>query len=272
MKKDKISFTAICIIGLCLSNSSCITQRCYDNLDCPQGMICNSLGSCVYECSKDQDCGDGFICNQHKCEPKQQERPLTCPEDMVVIANAFCIDKYEASRPDATDTSFGQDSSKATSRKNVLPWLVPDNSTAEKACKAVGKRLCSPFEWELACKGPLGTVYSYGDEYDPAICNGIETFGKGKFHLMPTGSFEGCTNAYGVFDMNGNVWEHVLGGDDKTVRGGAYNCSDSKTFQRCDYIPQTWKPAAVGFRCCYKPSSENSSDKEGSEPDNKGEK
>ncbi|HCF57506.1 MAG TPA: hypothetical protein DFS52_05880, partial [Myxococcales bacterium] len=29
------------------------------------------------------------------------------------------------------------------------------------------------------------------------------------FHVMPTGSFPDCTNAFGVFDINGNVWEAV---------------------------------------------------------------
>ena len=70
------------------------------------------------------------------------------------------------------------------------------------------------------------------------------------FRLEPTGYNPGCTNGYGVFDMNGNLWEHVFGGDERSIRGGAYNCSDSVTLHRCDYIPGDWEPSARGFRCC----------------------
>ena len=50
--------------------------------------------------------------------------------------------------------------------------------------------------------------------------------------------------------MNGNVWEHVRGGGRKLVRGGAFNCSDSRTLHTCIYIPGYWEPSAQGFRCC----------------------
>jgi hypothetical protein len=58
----------------------------------------------------------------------------------------------------------------------------------------------------------------------------------------PTGHFTDCTNDYGVLDMNGNVWEHVLNGDETRIRGGAFNCADSKTLHRCDHIPGNWTP------------------------------
>lgn len=235
---------------------ACIKERCYENSDCPRGKVCNAEGRCVYECVDDQDCGAGFECVGFKCRPAGGSTPIECPDDMVAVANAFCIDRYEASRPDATAASQGRDESRATSRKGVMPWLVGDNAAAQAACVAAGKRLCTPAEWETACSGPKGTTYAYGDEYDPKICNGIDTFGPGQFKLMPTGSFPDCKNDWGVYDMNGNVWEHVLGGDSRDVRGGAYNCSDSKLFQRCDYVPRTWTPSALGFRCCLRPSGQ----------------
>jgi formylglycine-generating enzyme required for sulfatase activity len=169
---------------------------------------------------------------------------------MAVVADTFCIDVYEASRSDATAASPGTDGSVADSRPGVMPWMVRSNAEAATACEAAGKRLCTPAEWELACRGPDETVYGYGNDYAPQTCNGIDTFGMGGFRLEPTGAFTDCTNAWGVFDMNGNVWEHVLGGDDRAVRGGAFNCSDSRTFHRCDYVPRTWTPSALGFRCC----------------------
>jgi formylglycine-generating enzyme required for sulfatase activity len=162
----------------------------------------------------------------------------------------FCVDIYEASRGDATANSAGSDGSQAHSVAGVLPWQVGSNAEADRSCGGAGKRLCSPAEWQLACEGPAETVYAYGASYNPTTCNGIDAFGGYTFHVAPAGSFPACTNAWGVFDMNGNVWEHVAGGTDMTVRGGAYNCSDPVTYHRCDYIPTTWTPSAKGFRCC----------------------
>ncbi len=231
----------------------CVRERCYQDEDCPGDQVCGADGRCRYPCVQDEDCGPGFECLDHRCRPKPPPVPVTCPDDMVVVADSFCVDRYEASRPDADADHRGTGEDRATSRPGVLPWLVPDNATAEAACEAAGKRLCTAAEWETACRGPDGTVYAYGDTYDPEICNGIETFGPGKFHLTPTGAFPDCTNEWGLYDINGNVWEHVLGGDARSVRGGAFNCSDSRTFHRCDYVPRTWTPAALGFRCCLVP-------------------
>jgi formylglycine-generating enzyme required for sulfatase activity len=124
---------------------------------------------------------------------------------------------------------------------------------ARGACEAAGKRLCSAFEWELACRGPTPSVYGYGSTYEPETCNGIDTFGTSGLHLLPTGALPGCVNGWGAFDVNGNLWEHVAEGDGTTVRGGAYNCIDSRTLHRCDYVPRSWVPSALGFRCCLTP-------------------
>ncbi len=240
------------------SLQGCVKQRCFDNLDCPSPMICAPSGKCVYECVSDSDCGGGFTCVDHICRPASQGT-IVCPDDMVSVANVFCIDRYEASRPDATASDAGVDGSRSKSVSGVLPWQVTDNATAEAACQASGKRLCTPEEWLLSCEGPDETVYSYGDTYEMTTCNGIDAFGVfptyWNFHLMPTGSFPGCTNEWGVFDMNGNVWEHTANGDDTTIRGGAFNCSDSAALHKCGYIPTNWAPSARGFRCCLSPSA-----------------
>jgi sulfatase modifying factor 1 len=238
----------------------CVKQKCYDDLDCPAPKICSDSGECVYECLSDSDCGAGFICADHLCRPNPQG-PIVCPPGMVAVADTFCIDRFEASRIDATDTDAGVDNSRAQSVSYVMPWQVTSNADADAACLAAGKRLCTPEEWQLACEGSDHTVYSYGDSYDPYACNGIDTFGPDWccFKLIPTGSLASCTNEWDVLDMNGNLWEHVAGGDDMTVRGGAFNCSDSAFLHRCEYIPATWSPSAKGFRCCLSPPASASS-------------
>jgi formylglycine-generating enzyme required for sulfatase activity len=241
-------------IAVLMVTSGCLVdERCETSADCPSGKVCSQDGRCIWECESAVDCGPGFTCKDHLCTPDETQE-MACPADMVKVGNFFCIDQFEASRPDATADLPGTIETVAMSRPGVLPWMLDDdNELADAACAAAGKRLCSSFEWEVACRGPAMTNYGYGNSYDETICNGIDTFGPSGIKLLPTGAFAGCTNGWGAYDMNGNLWEHVAHGDGKSVRGGAYNCIDSMSLHRCDYVPRTWVPSALGFRCCMTP-------------------
>ncbi len=196
--------------------------------------------------------------------PGDDDTALSCPTGMALVDNQFCMDIWEASRPDATAESYGSDTSMAASQPGVKPWPIGTNAEAETACNNAGKRLCTPDEWFTACIGPAGTDYPYGNTYDPQICNGIDTFCTcpngtfyagcyydcgADFHLTTTGELAGCVNGWGIYDLSGNLWERTAGGDDTTVRGGAFNCAHSDDWHRCDYVPG-WSPSALGFRCC----------------------
>ncbi|MFA5624978.1 MAG: SUMF1/EgtB/PvdO family nonheme iron enzyme [Bradymonadales bacterium] len=236
---------------VCTQNRCVPKEReCQSKDDCEAPKICSLDGLCRYACEHDDDCDDDFECKAHNCVPIPTIKP-SCPDDMALIGQSYCIDKYEASRIDASETSAGSDESMAQSAPNVLPWLLgPDNAKAEAACQAAGKRLCTPAEWETACKGTQDLVYPYGNEYEATTCNGIDTYGLSGFHLAPTASHTDCKSAQGVYDLSGNVWEHTAQGSGKTVRGGAFNCADSRKNHRCDYVPRVWTPSALGFRCC----------------------
>jgi len=191
------------------------------------------------------------------------------------------MDIYEASHADATSFSTGS-LPLASSSAGVLPWFPVTLPQARSACESAGKRLCRLDEWIEGCSGPSDTTYSYGDIYDPTVCNGIDTFcdcagtacGQllncpyphcyhlasveggpcgASFHAVPTGSFSGCVSPYGAYDVNGNVWELADTQDGlEHFRGGAYNCLDSQALHRCDH-DGTWGPSARGFRCCKDP-------------------
>ena len=74
-------------------------------------------------------------------------------------------------------------------------------------------RLPSEAEWEYACRADTTTPFHFGETITTDLANydGNPTYGDGpkgewRGETTPVGSF-GVANAFGLYDMHGNVWE-----------------------------------------------------------------
>ena len=128
---------------------------------------------------------------------------------------------------------------------------------AEALCHALGKRLCDAHEWEGGCAGSLKSAeseyafgerrimmqylhnkdrkisWAYGPEKNHALCaTGSQKSPKCPMPSFtwcgsndyPAGSFPECVSAFGVYDLHGNVAEHMsfpLQPDQLGSRGGS---------------------------------------------------
>ena len=136
--------------------------------------------------------------------------------------------------------------------RSKLEGLEPcyDLQTWECNFQANGYRLPAEAEWEYACRAGTTTAYFFGN--DPSKLNDYAWFEKNSGGKpQPVG--QKPTNAWGLYDMHGNVWQWCndfyqvdyyqqspkedprgpMAGDTKVVRGGAWKFSAETC--RCGY-------------------------------------
>ena len=70
----------------------------------------------------------------------------------------------------------------------------------------------SEAEWEYACRAGTKTAFSFGDKITPDLVNydgnyPYKSAPKGKYRKKTTDVGTFPPNAFGLYDMHGNVWE-----------------------------------------------------------------
>lgn len=128
-----------------------------------------------------------------------------------VFLDAYLLDIYEVSNKD-----YGA-FMKAKNHPAPAYWDDPRLNKLEQPvvgvnwhdakafCEHRDKRLPTEAEWEKAARGPKGTLYPWGNEFDATKTN----YGKNHDATMPVNAYPNGTSYYGVYNMAGNVFEWV---------------------------------------------------------------
>jgi formylglycine-generating enzyme required for sulfatase activity len=139
------------------------------------------------------------------------------PMRKVVFANPLAISEFEVTFDDwDACAAYGDcpnvdDSGWGRGRQPVInvSWDDAQGYVAWLS-RMTGKtyRLLSEAEWEYAARGGTQTAYFWGDEIgrNNADCDGCDSRWGGR-QTAPVGSF--APNAFGLYDMHGNVLEWV---------------------------------------------------------------
>lgn len=234
----------------------------------------------------------GGNCSVSEGKIPEQTEGAVCPPETANIDDRFCIDRWEATLVEVTadgrtvawppfDAFDDTRALRAVSAPHAYPQAYISGAQAERACEAAGKRLCAPSEWRKACMGPKKQRFGYGSQRISGRCNddgqspmlrlypqvarswnlvGLTEMNDPRLNqlqdtLSLTGSHEGCTNEYGVFDMVGNL--HEWTNDPHGTFQGGYYLDTHKNGDGCSYrtVAHEWTyhDYSTGFRCCADP-------------------
>src|SRR5690606_10225748 len=138
-------------------------------------------------------------------------------------------------------------------------------------------RLPTEAEWEYACRAGTTTPFHFGSQLngDEANCDGTLPYGttvEGPHLRRPTKVGSYAANAFGLYDMHGNVWERCADryGDDpatmvqdpqgaqsgstRVIRGGSWDAGarSLRSAYRSWRLPES-RYRDLGFRVALNP-------------------
>ena len=123
----------------------------------------------------------------------------------VTLTKPFYMGKYEVTQ-EQWEAVMGNNPSRTKGAK--LPVTDVSWEDCQEFIKKLNKktdggyRLPTESEWEYGCRAGTSTAYSFGDKITPKDANYDDSkLGK----PVAVGSYK--ANAFGLYDMHGNVWE-----------------------------------------------------------------
>jgi sulfatase modifying factor 1 len=288
---DSVPSIQCCLPDAILCSVDGAPGLCLPSAECPRDLELTS-GLCPGDADV-QCCTDPA----RACDPDAAPTPNeglveveidpACPPGMIT-AGDVCVDRYEASlvvidgdgNVVASHSPYVHPSVtvRAVSIEGAVPQGYIDADTAEQACAAANKRLCTDDEWLRACRGPSDNLYPFGDRPQPGTCNdarashpAIEYFGTADpsvFAMLghpcilqvpngiqTTGAHPSCVTEDGALDMMGNLHEWTAH-PDGTFRGGFF-VDTVLNGPGCSYVTTAHNRPhwdySTGFRCCADP-------------------
>jgi formylglycine-generating enzyme required for sulfatase activity len=190
------------------------------------------------------------------------------PQHEVTISRPFCMGVFDVTQ-EQFQAVMGENPSRFQGPARPVDGVSWEQAT--EFCKRVSQKtgqavkLPTEAQWEYACRAGSRTRYFFGDDEKqlPDYANYARTFEAG---TLPVGSKK--ANAWGLFDMHGNVWEWCsdwfansypaapqvdpagpASGERRVLRGGGWECS----YRYCRSAIRYWgaptrESIIVGFR------------------------
>ncbi|MBD2130978.1 SUMF1/EgtB/PvdO family nonheme iron enzyme [Sphaerospermopsis sp. FACHB-1094] len=218
--------------------------------------------------------GGKFMMGSPETEAKRDSDES--PQHQVTVSGFF-MGKYEVTQKQY-QAIMGSNPSDFKGENRPVERVSWDDAVGfcEKLSKKTGKKYTLPSEaqWEYACRAGTTTPFYFGESITPDLVNydgnypyGSATKGLYRKQTTDVGTFP--PNAFGLYDMHGNLWEWCL--DDyednynnapidgsylinnvkknKLLRGGSwlFNARNCRSGERWRYFRDT-KFSEVGFR------------------------
>ena len=130
--------------------------------------------------------------------------PLSLHSQRKVTLPSFLIGKFEISQAEWKRV-MGQNPSRHPG--DNLPVDSVSWEDCQQFCRRTGFTLPTSDEWEYACRAGTTTRFAFGDSLTPDQANfdPTKTGGLARAKPVPVDSFQ--PNAFGLYNMHGNVWE-----------------------------------------------------------------
>ena len=208
---------------------------------------------------------DPSVDKTNRLKPKQRsfDPPNNVSNELKIIA-MFYIDHTEVTVKQFKKTHPTHDQTYITEKTCLAcPAMGIEWASADKHCRAVGKRLPTEAEWELAAGGSSKKPTYWSNKTKRSFANLVDEK-DGFASVAPVGSFPLGSGPFGTLDMIGNVWEWVdtphspLPKNLRPMKKGTYRIAKGGSwtsplgFATIDYrnvVAGNIKNPTFGFRC-----------------------
>jgi sulfatase modifying factor 1 len=190
------------------------------------------------------------------------------PQHQVTVTRPFYLGRYEVTQGQWTHVMGSNPSNFSHGNRDRLPveqvshiMIAGEDGRGggDSFLGRTGCRLPTEAEWEYACRAGTTTPFSFGQTIstDQANYDGNDTYGlgqKGRFleRTSAVGSYP--ANAWGLYDMHGNVWEWSADwfGDYASCRDGVTDPAGPSGGSLRVQRGGSWLVSPVGLRSAFR--------------------